>query len=638
MKKEETPMEIDTLPIDESTLIIKEKSENIPASSKVNKQNLKKVELPTQSYVLSGSDSRDIHEENLNIMKSMSEEEIREEREKLIATMDPAIVAFLKSRRKKEINENRNPTIKEQNEAASDINIEEIQTPSELLKQPSAEKWLNFDIIETNKLAWMKDMDVPKVDKSKQFEARFDFDGWLLPYSEPEINEKNRILYHHGEEAGRPGYTLQELFQLSRFCLDDNTPAVLNASIKAMRNLIYSQVDETCLDSLLGFGLGHIQPVLAVDNDKEDDNTVNDQQLAEKNIIRCLARTEIFTRIRYIINTVKPSLETVVYCMDILIRLARDSELVYMKILNCEGLIDSIVKYFVPKVFHAATSTSPYELPLLQSIKLLRILSSRSKHIANKFITKFQILDSIILYLSNDTFSSNVNGLRLQTECLHFWSLLVNYRLPLDYLSVIQPVLLNMLDYHFKNTNLDMKTTFVRQGHVAALLIFLGHMAKVSWNLIQPFLPLLLEMCLPKWSTQFMQLNEFACGKLQIISSLLFCLSCIGECQTNNGVDETIINLLNSNGYNNITDKIKSGSMLLNNYETHKPSSNLKSLEAAAWHTMDHVVPVIQTNSCLPFLFGLSQYVHTSKNRKLKIAFLQNTNVQKYLEALQKLR
>lgn len=31
-----------------------------------------------------------------------------------------------------------------------------------------------------------------------------------------EIDEKSRILYHHGDEAGRPGYTLQELFQLCR--------------------------------------------------------------------------------------------------------------------------------------------------------------------------------------------------------------------------------------------------------------------------------------------------------------------------------------------------------------------------------------------------------------------------------------
>lgn len=93
---------------------------------------------------------------------------------------------------------------------------------------------------------------------------------------------------------------LEQIFFVIRFCLDDNTPTVLNASIKAMRNLFFSQVDEVCLDSLLGFDLGYLQPTLAIDNEMEDDNTVNDQQLSEKNLVKCLARTEIFTRIRFV--------------------------------------------------------------------------------------------------------------------------------------------------------------------------------------------------------------------------------------------------------------------------------------------------------------------------------------------------
>lgn len=52
--------------------------------------------------------------------------------------------------------------------------------------------------------------------------------------------------------------------------------------------------------------------------------------------------------------------------------------------------------------------------------------------------------------------------------------------------------------------------------------------------------------------------------------------------------------------------------MLINNYETHKSSANLKTLEAAAWHTMDHVVPTMQTNSCIPFLYSVSYYVNVS--------------------------
>lgn len=91
---------------------------------------------------------------------------------------------------------------------------------------------------------------------------------------------------------------IEQVFFVLRICLDENTPSVLIGSIKALRNLIYYQIDETCLDGLLGFGLGHIQPILAIDNDPEDDNTVNDQQLAETNLVKCVARTDILIRIR----------------------------------------------------------------------------------------------------------------------------------------------------------------------------------------------------------------------------------------------------------------------------------------------------------------------------------------------------
>nr|CAI5819455.1 unnamed protein product [Callosobruchus analis] len=439
--------------------------------------------------------------------------------------MDPAIVAYLKSRRKKEVFENRNPTIKEQNEAAEDVKIEDIKTTQEILTQPKAEKWLNFEIIENNKLAWMKEVDIPQLRKDK-FEARFDFEGWLLPYSEPEISEKNRILYHHGEEPGRPANILslystgvydeildlpiEQIFFVIRFCLDDNTPAVLNSSIKALRNLFFSQVDETCLNSLLGFGIGMIQPILAIDHDKEDDSTINDQQLAEKNLVRCLLRTDILTRIRYIINTIKPPLETIVYCIDILIRIARDSEFLLSQICNCDGLLKSIFTHFVPKEFSAGSSESAYGLPLLQAIKLLRIITSRSKTWALKLLKKYTVLDSIISYLSDDTFSANINGLRLQTECMHFWTLVSHYGLTEDKYSELEPILIRMLNYHSRNTNFNFDTTFVRQGHVAALLTLLGNEFQKNSSRAVPFLPLLIEQCLPKWVSQFCSIDTYA--------------------------------------------------------------------------------------------------------------------------------
>lgn len=91
---------------------------------------------------------------------------------------------------------------------------------------------------------------------------------------------------------------MEQVFFILRFCLDDNAPFALNASIKAMRNLFYYPIDEACLDSLLGFGTGMIQPtLLSEEHDKEDDNTINDQQLAEMNLVKCLLRTDVLTRI-----------------------------------------------------------------------------------------------------------------------------------------------------------------------------------------------------------------------------------------------------------------------------------------------------------------------------------------------------
>lgn len=58
------------------------------------------------------------------------------------------------------------------------------------------------------------------------------------------------------------------------------------------------------------------------------------------------------TVFRYILNTVHPPIETVVNCLDILIRLARDSEFVVNRILTCNGLLDGIMKHYFPIVLN----------------------------------------------------------------------------------------------------------------------------------------------------------------------------------------------------------------------------------------------------------------------------------------------
>lgn len=175
----------------------------------------------------------------------------------------------------------------------------------ELLKQKSSETWVNFDKVEKEKFEWMKDLPekISKLKPGEKFEARFDWQGVLLPYTE-ERNVDDRELYLHGEEPFRPGYTLQELFRLARskvmqqrissfkaiggivniynqgfyddildlpiskiffllrFGLDENALSTLEVCSRALSAIFYNDTDETVLDFIFETPDGHLQPSL----------------------------------------------------------------------------------------------------------------------------------------------------------------------------------------------------------------------------------------------------------------------------------------------------------------------------------------------------------------------------------------
>ncbi|KAK9876898.1 hypothetical protein WA026_015934 [Henosepilachna vigintioctopunctata] len=629
------------------------------------------------SNVLSEADKDEIHEKNINLLKTTPESEILEERERLLSTMDPALLAFIKAKARKQKPKNTNPSILQQNEAGRNINVENIKTTSDILQKPGAENWLNFDLLEVHKLAWMEEITLSKIDKNKALDARFDFEGWLLPFTESEVTDANRILYHHGEEPDRPGYTLQELFTLARssviqqkiialnsianilslysigvyqdileipieqifflvrFCMDDNTPGVLNASVKALRCLVYNHIDEICLDSLYSIGWENMMPILPVDHDKEDDNTVNDQQLAEKNLIRCLVRTGIYTRIRYIINTIKPSTETLAYCLEILIRLAKDSEFVVGEMLRCENLMSSIVKYFVPSsIFY--NSESAYGTPILQAVKLIRVMCCRSKTIAIDLTEKYDILNAISNYLQDEVFGANVNGMRLQTECFYLWKSLLDYNLQFQHTSILVTILLRFLNYHLRHTNIGSDTTYVREGHCSATLTLIANVLKLKPSLITEF-ESLIQDCLSKWFHQFYRLESFKYGNSQIMSSTFYlCTVVYGYSKLVQLIDGSISHLMKSPGFFKATNNMRQCSMLLNNYEVSSYSTNMKTLQTSAWYTADHIIPILQTSSAVPLVSSLSHFVSETDNYSVKLSFITHPNIKQYIESLEK--
>lgn len=410
---------------------------NLP-DLKTPKENLSQPSTSSSiggnSHLLTEQDANNIHQENLRTLSQMSSGQILEEQEALRQSLDPQLLDFLKNKR------NRQPEVKKSEE--KDITPEKQQKVQEDIVPPAldfldddhAKNWIHFDVFEPEKLEWTKDIQRTffKLKKGEKFEARFDWRGFMLPYSEseeaPPATNDGQDLYLHGEEPHRPGYTLQELFRLARsnvlqqrvaaitaisgvlniynqgyyddilelpiskiffflrFALDENTPAIVEATSKALASLFYNDTDETLLDISYETKNGIRQPVMEVtDNNQEsevepsldnlnlneirnsflgskltaddvkedpddDFKSVKDFQLAEIDLMQCLMRTNIIERISYILTVGEPSETTISSCIKILIRLARTNKNYALKVLNREGLAEQLIKKFLPGI------------------------------------------------------------------------------------------------------------------------------------------------------------------------------------------------------------------------------------------------------------------------------------------------
>ncbi|XP_048342038.1 RNA polymerase II-associated protein 1 [Sphaerodactylus townsendi] len=196
-------------------------------------------------------EAQKIHEENLERLQSMSKEEILEEQKRVLAQLDPSLVTFLKSRggigtnqkgeEKMELEKleklgNLELWSKSQPEAEETTEVSFLQEPAVELEPEDSERtevmtrmdndghdlplkpkkeWLHMDNVEFGKLEWMKDLPLPQQKKTRKgMQARFSLKGELIS---PDKDFPTYLgLHHHGEEAERAGYSLQELFHLSR--------------------------------------------------------------------------------------------------------------------------------------------------------------------------------------------------------------------------------------------------------------------------------------------------------------------------------------------------------------------------------------------------------------------------------------
>lgn len=248
-----------------------------------------KLDFGKKSHIVQCPDAGTIHKENSEYLQKIDENHILAEQKRLLDTMDPSIVKFLKEKRK--------AAHKIQEIASNHIEmgekkpkIESMPSNIDLLEDENSKKWVHFDVIEPAKLEWMRDLpnSMPELKAGEQYEARFDWKGVLLPFkpTENDSTAASTELYLHGDDAHRPGYTLQELFRLARstvvqqrvsalrsvggilsiynqgyydgifelpiskvffllrYAFDDNTPSMLEESAKALSALFYNETDE----------------------------------------------------------------------------------------------------------------------------------------------------------------------------------------------------------------------------------------------------------------------------------------------------------------------------------------------------------------------------------------------------------
>ncbi|XP_011616044.2 RNA polymerase II-associated protein 1 [Takifugu rubripes] len=299
----------------------------------------------------STGETQRIHRENQAKLQGMSQSEILDEQKKLLSQLDPRLVKFIRSQKAQSVPSSTSPSklprggssrenIPLENVSKQSDSLSAAPEPQEVTMEGEGEEegvprppavmeevlpvrpqkdWVHMDKVEPEKLEWMRDLPAPrKKGTKKAMQARFNFAGTLIPPNEDVPTHLG--LHHHGEEPERAGYSLQELFMLSRsqfnqqrmlalstlanilskaraegytsvlkgsvlsvlldagllfllrFALDDSVEGVMSAAVHALRAFLVCAEDEECLDGTFSWFRGLASfPLLPSAQDDEDE-------------------------------------------------------------------------------------------------------------------------------------------------------------------------------------------------------------------------------------------------------------------------------------------------------------------------------------------------------------------------------
>ncbi|XP_033733915.1 RNA polymerase II-associated protein 1-like [Pecten maximus] len=453
---------------------------------------------------------KQIHQENTEKLAAMSEDEILQEQQKLIEMLDPNLVSFIKSKSKKENPASKStipPPMSMEKDTSQRAKTEsETLDEDELPVKPSKD-WVNMDKAEYDKLSWMKELPPPQTgDAQTGQQARFDFRGQLV-HADLDLPVTSG-LHHHGNEPERAGYTLEELFLLARstntqqrviafttmarifykarsgelgqlvqsailpavldggvlflvrWAMDDKIDMVLSAAVHTLHSLLVNPADELALDRVFSWHQGHVVTELnpsqdqATSKEEDDENTAQetDADVLKRDIVVCLVeRMNLLPRIQYLLDQCRPQAPTVLHIISILTRIVRHSSTVAYKVMLCPGLVEMIIREFLPTCWQErgdAPLSDLYGTPVPAVMRLMRTLAQAGRHIAAHLISTLHLHKQLLRYLIAD----QPRHLQLaESEC---------YQLQIESLRALKLCLLYGLG---AETFIDLFPTFVKQ-------------------------------------------------------------------------------------------------------------------------------------------------------------------------------
>ncbi|MEQ2170119.1 hypothetical protein GOODEAATRI_032005 [Goodea atripinnis] len=284
----------------------------------------------------------------------------------------------------------------------------------------------------------------------------------------------------------RAGYSLQELFLLSRSQLIQQRSLALNTLACILTKVHKPAHTVSCIPTeipaethslILQARAGEYQTILrgsvtstsfpllpSAQEEDEGDEGLNesmketamekeerksDYDVARQDVVKGLLKMKLLPRLRYVLEVVRPSPRVVEDVLHILTRVARHSSSSATQVLDCPRLMETVLSEFLPTSWKSPSSLSllsAYGHPVANAMKLVRVLATSGRHAncANKPAVILKVflllllpqlnslgvrerLSCLLSAEPNELLMDPNEALRITTEAYRMWAVAAGY-------------------------------------------------------------------------------------------------------------------------------------------------------------------------------------------------------------------